>query len=84
MSHIFFKKGAISLKEIDVIIDTEEIAEFFFRELLKGDSFLLKVKLKNWLTLHLNIYWTNALLMKNLMNNENKNGEDKSLPFFEL
>jgi len=23
------------LKEIDVIIDTEEIAEFFFRELLK-------------------------------------------------
>jgi hypothetical protein len=35
MSHIFFKKGAIGLKEIDVIIDTEEIAEFFFRELLK-------------------------------------------------
>ncbi len=35
MSHIFFTKGAICLKEIDVIIDTEEIAEFFFRELLK-------------------------------------------------
>jgi len=35
MSHIFLQKGAICLKEIDVIIDTEEIAEFFFRELLK-------------------------------------------------
>lgn len=35
MSHIFFLKGAICLKEIDVVIDTEEIAQFFFRELLK-------------------------------------------------
>lgn len=35
LSHIFLLKGAICLKEIDVIIDTEEIAEFFFRELLK-------------------------------------------------
>ena len=29
------KKGAIFLREMEVIIDTEEIAEFFFQELLK-------------------------------------------------
>ena len=29
------KKGAIFLREMEVIIDTEEIAEFFFKELLK-------------------------------------------------
>ena len=29
------KKGAICLREMEVVIDTEEIAEFFFQELLK-------------------------------------------------
>jgi hypothetical protein len=30
-----YEKGGGKLKEIEVIIDTDEIAEFFFRELLK-------------------------------------------------
>lgn len=29
------KRGAILVREIEVIIDTEEIAEFFFQELVK-------------------------------------------------
>jgi hypothetical protein len=33
--HTFCKKGGDSVKEIEVIIDTEEIAEFFFHELVK-------------------------------------------------
>jgi hypothetical protein len=34
-SHTFGIKGGESVKEIEVIIDTEEIAEFFFHELVK-------------------------------------------------
>ena len=33
--HRFFNKGGDAVKEIEVIIDTDEIAEFFFQELLK-------------------------------------------------
>jgi hypothetical protein len=33
--HTFSTKGAILVKEIEVFIDTEEIAEFFFHELVK-------------------------------------------------
>ena len=34
-AHTFFNKGGDAVKEIEVIIDTDEIAEFFFQELLK-------------------------------------------------
>ena len=33
--HTLFIKGGDAVKEIEVIIDTDEIAEFFFQELLK-------------------------------------------------
>lgn len=36
LRHTFqYKKGGESMKEIEVFIDTDEIAEFFFQELLK-------------------------------------------------
>lgn len=34
-SHTFSIKGASAVKEIEVIIDTEEIADFFFHELTR-------------------------------------------------
>lgn len=34
-SYILNKRGGESMKEIEVFIDTDEIAEFFFQELMK-------------------------------------------------
>jgi hypothetical protein len=33
--HTFSTKGAVLMREMEVIIDTEEIADFFFHELAK-------------------------------------------------